>query len=153
MLSGLHEMLGCDWNISVHYIFTTGRTHCTTLRYGLTVTRDMNSRVPRFCPQPPSLTMIKGAVAKWTNSRKDFGLTVQIQDDRNSRIFCNKISEIETNLSAFCPTQEYAVHVRCKSQSIARVCATCDIVGSRCLKIDESLLRQPQIKLLDAFCA
>jgi hypothetical protein len=46
MHSSLHQMLACVWDISFHYVFTTRRTHCITLRYGLTVIRDLTSRVP-----------------------------------------------------------------------------------------------------------
>ena len=150
MQSGLHALLGCFWNISIHYVFTTGKTNCTIIEYGVTVI--VASKL--HCRSTPSFTMIRDAVISWTSSQTDSVLSIiQAPMDKNPRVFCRKIREIQIRLPVSCPTDEFGVHVRCKSEEgIVRLCAMCNILGSKCTKVDAALKMVTEFNGLNSFC-
>jgi hypothetical protein len=149
MQKGVHILLGCSWNISVHYVFTTGKANCTTLEYGVTVVQSSN--IP--CLSPPSLTSLRDAITSWTNSQTYSSLSITYMSaNTDRRIYCRKIREIQIRLPMSC-SSHMTVHVLCKSdQGIVRLCAWCNRVGSKCTKIDAALRRAADFIVLHPFC-
>ena len=149
MQSAIHSQLGCFWNIEIHYVFTAGKTNCTTIEYGVTVI--VSSELP--CSSVSSFTNIRDAVISWANSETDLSI-IKTPVDRNPRIFCRKIKEIQKRLPVSCSTEEFGVHVRCKSsEGIVRLCTTCtSIFGSKCVTVDAALTNVTEFNLLNTFC-